>query len=119
VTAADGSEMGFPPGRLVHARLPMMPLEPFELRDHRVAGRDQRVPVVWESARHEDLDKVPVGSRLLCPVISGSNDQIVNYFSGVADALSRNPAAMRIAQQVTGCLGKLSGIGRLGNSDAQ
>jgi hypothetical protein len=53
----------------------MMPLEPFELRDHHRAGRDQRVTVVRVGIRQEGLDKAPIGSNLVGPVIRGGNNQ--------------------------------------------
>src|SRR6516225_11078664 len=96
----------------------MMLLKPFELRDHHRTGRRQRGLAVWESTCHEDLDKAPIGSGLFGPVIRSGGDQVVDHFSGASHALSRNPAAMSIAQQEAGCLGKLTGIGRLGNTDA-
>ena len=75
----------------------MMPLEPFELRDHRSTWRDQRVLRIRDCARYEDLDKVRIGSGLFGRVVRRSDDQVMNNFSGVVDALSRDPAAMGIA----------------------
>src|SRR6516164_8444632 len=90
-----------------------MPLEPFELRDYRVAGRDQRGRAIRVGARHKDLDKPPVGGLHLGVVIGSGTDQVVDHISGMADALGRNPAAMRIAEQKARGLGQLRGAGRL------
>jgi hypothetical protein len=75
----------------------MMPFEPFELRDHRSAGRDQRVLGIRDRARYEDLGKARIGGGLFGRVLKRSDDQVMNNFSGVVDALSRDPAAMGIA----------------------
>ena len=75
----------------------MMPLEPLELRDYRVARRDQRGLAVEESARYEDLDKTGISSGLFGRVVGHSDDQVMRYFSGVLDALSRDPEAMSMA----------------------
>jgi hypothetical protein len=75
----------------------MMPLEPFELCDHRGAGRDQRVLGIRDCARYEDLDKARIGSGLFGRVVRRRDDQVTNNFSGVVDALSRDPAAIGIA----------------------
>jgi hypothetical protein len=98
----------------------MVSLEPVELCNHHRAGRDQRVPVlIWESARQENLGKARIRSRRLTRIVSGGNDQAVDHFSGVLDALSRDAAAMSIAQEKATCLRKLRRIGGLGHADAQ
>jgi len=85
----------------------MMLLEAFELRDHHLAGRDQRVPVlVRESARHEDLGKARIGGSFLGQIVRSSDDQVVNYFSGLRDPLSLHAAAMSVAQEEATCLRK-------------
>ena len=72
----------------VHAGLLMVLLEAFELRDHDLAGRDQRVLVlVREGARHKDLGKARIGVSFLGRIVRSSDDQVVNYFSGLRDAL--------------------------------
>jgi hypothetical protein len=68
----------------------MMPLEPFELRDHRGAR-------IRNSARYEDLDKTRISCGFFGRVVGHSDDQVMRYFSGVLDALSRDPAAMSMA----------------------
>jgi len=93
-------------------------LEPFELRNRHRTGRNQRDRAVWESTCHKDLDKAPIGSGLLGPVIRSSGDQVVDHFPGASYALSRNPAAMSIVQQEASCLGKPSGVGRFCNTVA-
>jgi hypothetical protein len=75
----------------------MMLLEPFELRHHRTARRDQRVLGIGDGARYEDFDKARIRSGLFGRVVRRSDDQVMNDSSGVVDALSRNPAAMGIA----------------------
>ena len=68
----------------VHAGFLMMSLEAFELRDYHLACWDQRVSVlVRERARHEDLGKARIGSRFLGRIVRSSDDQVVNYFSGL------------------------------------
>ena len=77
----------------------MMPLEAFELRDHHLAGWDQRAPVlVRESARHEDLGKARIGSSFLGWIVRCSDDQVVNHLTGVLDAIGWDAAAMSVAQ---------------------
>jgi hypothetical protein len=68
--------------------------EPFELRHHRGAGRDQRVLGIQNSARCENLDNTRICSGLFARVVRRSDDQVMNDFSGVVDALSRDLAAM-------------------------
>ena len=97
----------------------MMPLQSFELRDHRVAGRDQRARTVWKSIRQEGLDKAGVGKSLLRPVIRSGGDQVANHLGGMLDAIEWNGAAMCIAEQEAGCLGKVSGAGGLGSADTK
>jgi hypothetical protein len=98
----------------------MVSLEPVELHNHHPAGRDQCVAVlIWESARLENLGKARTRSRRLTRIVSGGNDQAVDHFSGVLDALSRDAAAMSIAQEKATCLRKLRRIGGLGHADAQ
>jgi hypothetical protein len=98
----------------------MMPLEPFELRDHHFARRNQRVGLlVRERTRHEDLGKARIGSSFLGRIVSGSNDQVMNYSSGALDPFSQHAAAMSVAQEEATCLSKLNGIGGLGDAGAQ
>jgi len=97
----------------------MMPLQSFELRDHRLAGRDQRASTVWKSICHEDRDKPGVGKSLLGPVIRSGCDQVANHHGGLLDAPDRYGAAMGVAEQKTTALGKLSGNCSLGDTAAQ
>ena len=54
----------------VHAGLQMMLLEPFELHDHHIAGRNQHVPFgVEDRTRHEHLDKARIGDTLLLRIV--------------------------------------------------
>ena len=97
----------------------MVALQSFELRDYRVAGRDQRARIVWKGIRHESLDKPGVGKSLLGPVVRSGGDQIVDHLGGMRDALDWYGAAMCVAEQKTAALGKLSGNCSLGDTAAQ
>jgi hypothetical protein len=72
---------------------PTASTEPFELRHHRGAGRDQRVLGIQHSASRQNR----ICGGLFVRVVRRSDDQAINDFSGVLDALSRDPAAMSIA----------------------
>ena len=98
----------------------MMSLEAFELRDHHLAGWDQRVPfLVREGARHEDLGKARIGSSFLGRIVRSNEDQVVNHLAGALDAIGGDSAAMSVAQQETACLRKPGRIGGLGGADAK
>jgi hypothetical protein len=98
----------------------MMSLEPLELHDYHVAGRYQHVAVlVGKGARQKSLRETPIGSSFLCPIARSSNDQPVNHFARVRDAIGRDAAAMSVAQKDAGCLGKLGGICGLGDATPQ
>src|SRR5271169_3853399 len=98
----------------------MMSLEAFELRDHHLAGWDQRVPfLVREGARHEDLGKARIGSGFLGRIVRSSDDQVVNHLSGMLDAVGWDAAAMSAAQEEAACLRESSRIGGLGDTNAE
>jgi hypothetical protein len=108
------------PGLSVHAGLLMMSLEPLELCDHHLARRDQHVAVlVRNGARLESLGEARIGSSFFGRIARGSNDQTVNHFAGVLDAIRWDAAAMSVAQKEAGGLGKLSRICGLGAASPQ
>ena len=84
----------------VQSGLPVVLLEPFELRDHDVAGWEALLVFARTGARQEYLDKSRFRGRRLSRIPGGDNDQAVNYFARVLDALSWDAAAIRVAQQV-------------------
>ena len=90
-----------------------MSFEPFEARDHHLAGRELVPVLAWGSERRENLDK----SRL-CGRHSAESRAATTIKSRIAvpacsDALICHAAAMRVAQQVGHCLGQLRRIGGL------
>jgi hypothetical protein len=88
----------------------MMSLEPLELCDHRLAGRDQYVTVlIWKGARPESLGKARIGSGFVGR-IARSGDQAVNHFAGLLDAIGWDAAPMSVAEKEARYLCKLSWI---------
>jgi hypothetical protein len=54
----------------------MMPLEPFKLRDHHFATRDQRGSIaIREGICLEDLREAGIGGRFLVRIARGDDDQ--------------------------------------------
>src|SRR5271166_3380762 len=104
----------------VHAGLLMMSLEPLELRDHRLARRDQHVAVlIRKGARPEGLGEARVRSSFVGRIARSSDDQAVNHCAGVLDTIGRDAAAMSVAEKKAGCLCKLSRICGLGDARLQ
>jgi len=101
------------------AGLLVVSFEPFESRDHHLAGREPVPVLAWGSERRENLDKSRLCGRRLSRIPSGDNDQVANRCSGVLDALICHAVAMRVAQQVGRCLGQLRRIGGLSHGGAR
>jgi len=97
----------------------MMSLEPFELRDHHLAARDQNVTVlVGKGARPEGLSKTRTGGSFLSRIIRSRDDHLVNHSFGVLDAIGWDTAAMSVPQEEAGSLCKQSRIGGIGGASA-
>jgi hypothetical protein len=74
---------------LSSCRLPVVLLEPFELRDHDFA-RWERIPVfAWESARQENLDRSAIRGRRLVRVVGDGYDQIMDHVTKGSATLFR------------------------------
>src|SRR6516164_4360844 len=98
----------------------MMSLEPLELRDHHLAGRDQHVAVlVGKGARPESLGEAQISSSFLGRIARSSDDQAVNHLAGVLDAIGWDAAAMSIAQKEAGGLCQLSRVCGFGDASPQ
>ena len=98
----------------------MMTLKPFELGDHHLAGWDQRVALsVGKGGRLESLGEARIGSSFFGRIVRSSDDQALNHFSGVLDAISWDAAAMSVTQKEASRLSKLDRIGGLGDAGAQ
>ena len=107
-------------GASVQSGLLMMLLESFELRDNHLAARVQHVAVlVGKGARPVGLGKARIGGRFLCRIVRSRDDQPVNHFFGVVDAIGWDTAALSVPQQKPGGLCKQSRIGGLGDAVAQ
>src|SRR6516165_6007658 len=99
------------PGLSVHAGLLMMSLEPLELCDHHLAGRDQYLTVlIGKGARQESLGKARIGSGFVGRIGRSGYDQAVNHCAGLLDAIGWDAAAVSVAQKEARCLCKLSRI---------
>src|SRR6516164_7724598 len=96
----------------------MMTLKPFELGDHHLAGWDQRVSV-GKGSRLEDFGEARIGSSFFGRIVRSSDNQALNHFPGVLDAISWDAATMSVTQKEASRLSKLDGIGSLGNTGAQ
>ena len=103
----------------VHTGLPMMTLKPFELGDHHPAGWDQRVALsVGKGSHREGLGEARIGSSFFGRIVRSSDNQPLNHFPGVLDAISWDAAAMSVTQKEASRLSKLDGIGGLGDTTA-
>jgi hypothetical protein len=70
----------------------MMSLEPLELSDYHLAGRYQHVAVlVGKGARRKSLGGAPIGGSFLCRIARTSNDQPVNHFARLLEAVVGAP----------------------------
>ncbi len=86
-------------GSAVPTDLFVVSLDPVELLNYDRAGRECVRVLVWEVAREENLGKARSRSRRLARILSGGNDEVLDHLSGTLDALSRDTAAVRIAEE--------------------
>jgi hypothetical protein len=81
------------------------------LCDHHLAGRDQYVTVlIGKGARQESLGKARIGSGLVGRIARSGDDQAVNHFAGLLDAIGWDATPMSVAEKEARCLCKLSWI---------
>ena len=92
-------------------------LDPVELLNYDRAGRECVRVLVWEVAREENLGKTRSRSSRLARILSGGDDEVVDHLSGALDALSRDTAALRFAEDKSTGLRMLCRIGGLGDAD--
>jgi hypothetical protein len=98
----------------------MMSLQPLELRDHHLAGWDQRATIlVGKGARPESLGEARIGSSFLVPIARSSDDHAVNYLAGIFDAICWDAAAMSVAKEEAGSLCKPSRVCGFGAASPQ
>src|SRR5215472_19017950 len=98
----------------------MMSLEPLELRDHHLAGRDQHVIVMVEKGvRQKGLGKARIRSGFVGRIAGSSDDEAMNHSAGTLDAIGRDAAAMSVAEEKADCLCELSRICGLRDASAQ
>src|SRR5260370_20538616 len=89
----------------VEAGLLMVLLEPFKLRHHHLARRDQRAPVrARVGACHEHLGKACARRLLFTRVTSSGGNHIADYLAGPRDALGRDAAAEGVTHQKSAAL---------------
>jgi|SRR6516225_4944132 hypothetical protein len=97
-----------------------MSLEPLELCDHRLAGRDQYVTVlVGKGARQESLGEARIRSGFVGRIERSSDDKAMNHRAGMLDAIGWDAAAMSVAKKESGCLCELSRICGLRDASPQ
>jgi hypothetical protein len=95
-----------------------MLLEPSELRDDDIAGREG-IPVFTRGGIcREYFDKPRIRGRSLTLVIGHGFDQIVDYLPGALNTLCWDAAPMSIAEQVSAGLGKQYRICSFGHAGA-
>jgi hypothetical protein len=83
----------------VHGGLQVMSLEPLELPDHNLAGRDQYVAtLVGKGARPEGFREAQIRASFLGRIPRSSDDQAVNHSAGMLDTIGRDAAAMSVAE---------------------
>jgi hypothetical protein len=98
----------------------MMALKPFELGDHHLAGWDQRVaPSVGKGGSLEGLGEARIGISFFDRIVRSRDNQALNHFPGVLDAISWDAAAMSVTQKEASRLSKLDGIAGMSDTGAQ